>query len=590
MEWNLTNSKGESLPPRSFGEKSQLDIINEIIEAFKTHRIVLLEGACGTGKSAIGLHLIENYGSGIITVPLINLQKQYKNDYSGNMRVHDVNVGFVMGRSNFECSMGLEAKKRPCTKKLHKNQSRLKVASTCPYWSPRYPDFVDARALSMDDYTLKKYQTHTGTINMFLADRLCPYYEQFKSYLGLDTNSKAIILNDMMWMIETGMGRKPKVEIEIFDEYDCFFDRLSNDIILDDRFFKNLKPKSRPLNIDYDLTELYDKKQEVLKKFMALFGSQQTFTKESVHKFLKEDYLTLLQMYVDVGQEVSDYNMKSKLDAIEHYLEHWDSVFWDSNDRCRTVKEIRLGLAYPDKILNKLFDESVSAPKILLMSGTVHNPQVLKELYGIEPYIVRSGAKVGGKVSLCKANFIAVTNKTWHSETVQKNYYNTMHDIIVKASEKNEKILIQTPAKKYIKPVVEDDRYQDKLLYDGYTDKGENSLELDNWTHGTDKNILVSTRVARGVDLKDDLCRHIIIAKCPFPFFMSPNMQSLRKRFVNSGIFNIIYEDITLRTLLQQLSRASRHSKDWVKIWTPDLMAMQKIMILRDKFDDFEYV
>lgn len=594
MDWNLTNNKGELLPPRNFGEKSQLDIINEIITAFETHRIVLLEGACGTGKSAIALHLIKNFGNGIITVPLINLQKQYKRDYTNMMKVHDVNVGFVMGRSNFDCPMGFEADKRPCTKKLHKNQSRIKVASLCPNWSPRYPDFVDTKNLKPDDYTILTYQSHTGAINLFLSDNPCPYYKQFTSYLdsGTDTDlvSNAIILNDMMWTIETGMGRKPMVDIEIFDEYDCFFDKLSDDIIISDRFFKRLQPRNRPNKMDEDLTELYERKKEVFKKFMLLFGSKETFTKGLVHEFLCNDYLKLLEMYVDKGQEVSDYSIKTKLDMLNHYLEHWDSVFWDSDDKCRIIKELRLGLAYPDKILEKLFDESVTAPRILLMSGTQHSPMVMRELYGIEPYVVKSGAKIGGKVQLCKTNYISVTNKTWHNETVQNNYYNVMHDIITKASEKNEKILIQTPAKKYIKPIIEDKRYEDRILYDGYTDNGDNSVELQNWIEGRDKNILVSTRVARGVDLKDDLCRHIIIAKCPFPFYMSPNMQSLRTRFGTSGIFNAIYKDITIRTLLQQLSRASRHSNDWVKIWTPDLMAMQNILSLRNKFENFEYI
>lgn len=586
MDWNLRNSNNEYLAPRVFnGGKSQLDIVNEIIEAFKTHRIVLLEGACGTGKSAIALHVLKHFNRGIITVPIINLQKQYKHDYDRNMKVHDVSVGFVMGRSNFMCPQSFGADTRPCTKKLEKGERRVEIASKCPYWSPRYPENVTSPILNSCQFTRTEYVSNANqNIIVHMSTEPCEYYEQFTDY----TNKDAIILNDMMWQVETRMGRKPKVDIEIFDEYDFFFDKLSNDIILSERIFKNLQPREMPPPSDTVMTELWNKKRACMKKFFELFNTASTFTRSNIENFLVHDYSELLQSYIDKKEDVTDYSIQSKFDAITHYIEHWDKVFVDEGVIKYKIQEIRLGLAYPDIVLKNLFDENKTAKHILLMSGTCHNMVSLKELYGIDPYIVRSGAKISGSVKLVNDESINVTNKTWGHAGTQRKYYEIMHDIIVKASEKNEKILIQTPAKKYIKPIIEDKRYADKILYDGYTLKGENSVQLQNWITGTDKNILVSTRVSRGVDLKDDKCRHIIISKCPFPFYMSPHMQSLRSRFGDGPVFNLIYQDMTNRELLQQLSRASRHEKDWVKIYTPDIMASKRILGLQSKFDDFE--
>ena len=586
MEWDLRDSNNEYLSPRVFnGGKSQLDIVNEIIEAFKTHRIVLLEGACGTGKSAIALHVIKHFNRGIITVPIINLQKQYKQDYNRNMKVHDVSVGFVMGRSNFICPKGFGAETRPCTVKLKKGEKRVETASKCSYWSPRYQDNVSSPILNSCQFTRTEYVSNAdNNMIVYMTTEPCEYYEQFLQY----TDKDVIVLNDMMWRVETLMGRKPKVDIEIFDEYDFFFDKLSNDVILSERSFKTLQPRTVPPPSDVVMSELWDKKLSCMKKFFELFNTNETFTKSNVENFLMHDYLELLQAYVDKKEDVTDYSIQSRIDDIKHYIEHWDKVFVDDSVMKYKIQELRLGLAYPDIVLNKLFDEDKTAKHILLMSGTCHNMVSLKELYGIDPHIVRSGAKISGSVRLVDEESINVTNRTWGHAGTQRKYYEIMHNIIVKASEKNEKILIQTPAKKYIKPIIEDERYKDKILYDGYTMKGENSVELQNWILNTDKNILVSTRVSRGVDLKDDKCRHIVISKCPFPFYMSPHMQSLRSRFGDGPIFNLIYQDMTNRELLQQLSRASRHEKDWVKIYTPDIMAMKRILGLQSKFENFD--
>jgi len=561
MKWDLKNENGEQLPPRKFGNKTQLDFVNETINAFdKGHRIVLLEGACGIGKSAIAMNIIAHYGKGIITVPLINLQKQYFDNYNKKMSVHNQNIGFIMGRNNFKCVYGYNEKNRLCTKKLELDETRLEVAGQCPGYSPRLPLSDNL----LQDY--KRYPYKTGDnimMALYMSKNPCRYYKQFISY----NNADIIILNDIMWLIETSMNRKPIVDIEVFDEADHFLDKLSTEIVITEKILTNLPT--------YGLESLKQIKEDILYEFRKI---RYPYKRIDIRRFLN-GYIQYLYKF-KFGDEVpTDYNLATKFDNLIHFIKYWDKVFLDTTFGKNKLEEIKLGLAYPDIILKSLLDNS--ANKILMMTGTPQNIKVLKELYGIEPYIIKTNTKVNGNVEFCKTRTIKITNGTWNNHNTQSKYHILMNNIIIKASKKNEKILIQTMAKKYINFIS-----GDKILFDGYNKCGKNSIELNNWIENTDKNILISTRVSRGVDLKDDLCRHIIIAKCPFPYFMSPNIQSLKSRFDNT-MFNIIYNDITRRILLQQLSRASRHDKDWVKIWTPDEKAMEMILDMKDMFDNF---
>ena len=88
MKWSLYN-KETSLEPLVFSNnKSQLDIVKEVLKAIKEgHKIIFIKGACGTGKSAIALNLAKEVGKTSIVVPVKPLQKQYEEDYTKKYRI-----------------------------------------------------------------------------------------------------------------------------------------------------------------------------------------------------------------------------------------------------------------------------------------------------------------------------------------------------------------------------------------------------------------------------------------------------------------------------------------------------------------------
>lgn len=74
--------------------------------------------------------------------------------------------------------------------------------------------------------------------------------------------------------------------------------------------------------------------------------------------------------------------------------------------------------------------------------------------------------------------------------------------------------------------------------------------------------ILVAPSADRGIDLPDDLCRLIIVAKVPYPN-LGDRMVSMRMHMGREG--QTWYTVETVRTVVQMAGRGVRHKEDWCK-------------------------
>jgi Rad3-related DNA helicase len=80
----------------------------------------------------------------------------------------------------------------------------------------------------------------------------------------------------------------------------------------------------------------------------------------------------------------------------------------------------------------------------------------------------------------------------------------------------------------------------------------------------------------RGVDLKDDQCRSIILLKFPYPSLGDTFLKTLRKQVGEEKFWNY-YQDIANRDLLQQCGRAIRNNNDWCQIYSPDYKVIKEL-------------
>lgn len=69
---------------------------------------------------------------------------------------------------------------------------------------------------------------------------------------------------------------------------------------------------------------------------------------------------------------------------------------------------------------------------------------------------------------------------------------------------------------------------------------------------------MVAPSLDRGIDLADDKCRVVVVAKMPFPYL--GDRQIAAKLYSRGG--QMWYNVQTIRTVIQMTGRATRHSAD----------------------------
>lgn len=75
----------------------------------------------------------------------------------------------------------------------------------------------------------------------------------------------------------------------------------------------------------------------------------------------------------------------------------------------------------------------------------------------------------------------------------------------------------------------------------------------------SDNGVLLASSLDRGVDLKDDECRVVVVAKCPFPY-LGDKQVSARMHLTNGQSW---YNVQTIRSMVQMTGRAVRSNDDW---------------------------
>jgi hypothetical protein len=737
VKWALyADMKGASssilLNPLSWKGGDQVDSLKKILEFFKRFgniadpktKILIYRSQCGSGKSGVMLHVIEDMGRGIIIVPFRNLQRQYYDDYfTGKNKFvlkkngKRLSVAVMLGRGNFPCrwlaeqydyqqKLIEESKKPensgiiipidtniinmynadstcanrylPCSRPLmsigSRREPRWQVANACPYWIPtptakstidkwrdkavdekkmnagfmedesegvnkpdtdRTASDVNKDAMTQLDYIQDRIKCHRieyydsvgwDQAGMFIRDDVdqdgnpcpdvCQYYKQFYAY----TQADCIVMNDAKWEIETMIGRKPKVNIEIVDEGDYWLDHRSVSLEFSRFMIDKMIPVTNRMNeMKRNTLFLFDTAFQDIKKRIA--EPTQEMKDKGVNiissKDYKELFMHIMNMVLEYKKSVEedDTTLQKMVDlaTVLKYIEK-ASISIEEGKR-EEFKTIKIFIPYPDNLLKELFKKSSS--NIIITSGTIHSNLVLGSLFGInnDNYIVEfvEGRKESpGKLKCIKPNLLRVNHTSWQNPEFRKVYDNTMNYILDQLKIRIDKItgkpgegriLVLTPAKKYAKGIInrpdvfvdfaksknEDDGTKPSINT-SLTDFMEKSIEdvrkikpTDIEINGdvlrTDKQIIVSTRMIRGADLRDNKCRAVVMTKWPMSDISAGYNQALKVRF-GEKIFWAIQKDKATRESIQYVSRGLRHDLDWEFFSTPDEDAFNRVFML----------
>jgi hypothetical protein len=533
MSWNLKNDNEIVSPLVYSNGKSQIDIVNELISELKTSDIVILKGAVGTGKSAIALHLIKYFGKGIIVVPTKVLEKQYQRDYCyGGKYNIGIDIQYMLGKSNFHCKrqpkLTCGSKYTLCSMKLKEGESRLDVASACPYWSPVYHErLLQTVRKKLKNRTILPYEGIGGEHYYFMANEPCGYYAQFETY----TRNCAILMNNAKWETETWVKRKPAVPIEIIDEGDLFLDSLTYSISITETIFDDLIREG--LIDDYSINYVRSIFINLVKKIPVY----DDYVNDEIVEFMKK----FVNEFSNSSTSGKAYDITNKfILLIIHRNNSWAKI---SN------KRLTVFIPRPDITLFEILKRS---GKIVLMSATIQDSETLKSIFHIDPPVIVAEESFPGKLILkVTSRSETIKHSNWQNDDTRNNYDALLEKMLTIAKRP---CLIQVHAKKYVP-----DKYKD-------------CMNEDYFVNG----FWWSTKTDRGIDLPDDQCRSIILLKYPYPDTEDIVFKVMRKLYGENKFWKYM-RDIADRNLIQQCGRAVRNKNDWCEIYSPDLRCIARI-------------
>jgi len=377
-------------------------------------------------NSAIALNIAKQLGDASIIVPGKALQKQYWKDYSHDSYVlkrdyKKLKIKVITGRQNHKCLCNTQCSaddsELPCKIEIKeanigklreylrenpkvkndlelKNIRRISVAPICPYYSPIVPSEFDLNLSAQ-----KRNYTGLNKINFTIYNRKagCTYYNQFNSYI----DAEAIIFNSAKYKLEVLMNRKPETKVEIIDECDEFLDSFSNIMRI------NLNRLSNALNhifpddetASYVLDKISKCAIDILKdpevKDSALSDEILHIQDTQIHELLK--YFTENKKFItSVDEDNYCQTAYETAKAFEDYFE--DSyVKFSQEERGLVASIVTTNLA---KKFKELSDKS---KVIVMMSGTIHDENVLKNIFGLENFTIIDAETINqGEIEVMK--------------------------------------------------------------------------------------------------------------------------------------------------------------------------------------------
>ncbi|HIH33653.1 MAG TPA: DEAD/DEAH box helicase family protein [Nanoarchaeota archaeon] len=635
MGWNLYE-EGRLLPPLKFSNgKTQEDVVNEVLAAIKEgHKVIFIKGVCGTGKSAIALNIINELGRGSIVVPVKALQNQYTNDYTNKLYLlkncagleeestklagsegaggearsagqgaqdseqggaERLKIRTIMGRGNFKCAYGncpANDKKLPCTiefkkenlgllqKYLQENKlipekekgifrelylealGRFSVAAASPYWSPLLPHDISekfretgkCKVLSYDSISKQKYFLH-------LREPGCGFYAQYTAYAEAD----AIIFNSAMYEIENAIGRKPVTDVEIIDECDKFLDDLGNEremnLDLLSLRLSQLTSLSREAGLREELMEFND---------LVLDAKEEATEKRGKIILLKESRMLKVIKGLVENETLQSFDELERAVEIASTFEPFMSEAYISYSRDEDEHTIASIVTINlEKRLKELLDKN---KVFVMMSGTIHSEEVLREVFGIKDYkIIEAETRAPGTVIEGRSGrernfrFKALAEKT----LTREEYLLALNECIKRAKAP---ALVQITSMKDLPTEAEKKRMELAIKSrEEFQEERENFKMgelLEKFKEGK-ISILYGTTYNRGVDLPGEMCNSIILTKYPFPAKSSLFWKIFERQ--DKEKFRKFYLDTARREFLQRIYRGLRSQNDRIMLLSPDL-------------------
>jgi Rad3-related DNA helicase len=632
--WNLYKD-GNFLEPLKFSNgKNQGDVVGEVINAVKSgKKVIFIRGMCGTGKSAIALNIARILGKTVIVVPGKNLQSQYKRDYENDKFLlkegsDKLKISIITGRNNHKCRF-LEDNKNaipslkkeenmklsdifdgrkekfdrnfgkdfsadnqnlPCkieikeknwqriseylkqNKRVNaedfteiKDVKRFSIAPVCPYWSPAIMESYEPRFSG--EVKKRRYPGIGGDFVIYQRKGGCGFYEQFNQYIDSDV----IVFNSQKYKIEFAIGRKPKTEADIIDECDEFLDSFANQRTINlDRLQNTLIYLISRGQGSEKINKIAKAIKEI--KENPLTGDLIASRKITVLKDTPVYNLLKAMLEENAGSELDEESYISEVEETARIFEDvFDETFVMPEKNKDSERGIMINLVTTN--LAKKFQELKENNRVLiLMSGTLHSAEVLRNIFGIEDFeVIEAETNQQGKIEVLRTGREKDCKyENFSKGIISRAEYLKSLDRCVEISKKPTLVHVNAysdlPTDSEIEELGIANLISRTKLMEMQNEDKENRL-IEEFKSGKTE-VLFTTRCARGVDFPGNECNSIVFTKYPNSNPEEAFWKVLRQ--TKQNYYWSFYNDKAKRDLFQRVYRGLRFKNDHVFLLSPD--------------------
>jgi len=628
--WSLYEDSKYLEPLIFSNKKSQEDIVKETLNAIKEgYKTIFIKGKCGSGKSAIALNIAKEFKKTSLVVPIKSLQEQYINDYTNKKYVlkngRKLKISSIVGRVNFKCKFieefgkdfkddfFKESKKElnlkqfldqkfsndrnkayscdndfiPCKieikprnlekikEYLKRNPSvrisdfdfvsdvkRMSIAPVCPYWSPIMPEEIEIKKFK-DCFKYHYHGLNNKNFLIYERKKGCDYYGQYLAYSDADV----IIFNSLKYKIENLMNRKPATEIDIIDECDEFLDSFTMEEKINlttlNLFLSSLINISKKSLISINrilntINEIKSKEYSENKIFEL---------KSSPVERLLSEILDSEEIFGLIEGEEQNYlfSLYETADVFKKYLEN--SFF--SIEKKHNSFIINLVSTNLEERFKELSEKNNI---LIMMSGTLHSEEVLKNVFGIKKFkIIEAETKQPGELIKCYYGYeMNCSYNNFQNNKISREAY--LKALSKSISLAKKPLLVHVNSFSDLPTEKEKEDFglfnlmtQKELLEEQEKDPlGKGIIEFKN----RKKDVLFTTKCSRGIDFPGETCNSIVITKFPYPDLSSTFWKIFKK--TNPKNFSSFYTDKAKRELLQRIYRGLRTKNDKLYLLSPD--------------------
>jgi Rad3-related DNA helicase len=218
---------------------------------------------------------------------------------------------------------------------------------------------------------------------------------------------------------------------------------------------------------------------------------------------------------------------------------------------------------------------------IIMMSGTIHSENVLKNIFGLENFkVFEAETEQQGSIEVKRTGLEKDCKyENFANGSISKESYFRALDKCIELSKKPTLIHINSfydlpddyEVKKFeLKNVIS----RETLKAMQENEKGDDNVKK---FKRKEIDVLFSTKCTRGIDFPGEQCNSIIFTKYPNPDVKSPFWNILNK--TNPTYYWEFYKDKARRELLQRIYRGLRFKEDHVYLLSPDERVLRALEV-----------